>query len=254
MSRLQAITRMPSARMQEGELTHLARRPIDGGRALSQHAAYCNALAECGVQVQVLSSEERLPDCAFVEDVALAFPELFVICRVGAPSRMAERAAVAAALPADRPSVWIESPATIEGGDVLVIGRHVFVGRSGRTNPQGVHALRARLEPHGYLVEPVIVSGALHLKTAVTVVSEDTLIINRNWVRPESFTGYRLIDVDADEPFAANALRVGERLLVQQAFPATAARLEQEGFRTLPVDISEFAKAEAGLTCMSVVY
>jgi dimethylargininase len=251
---LNAITRLPSRRMDACELSHLTRVPIDHVKALRQHAAYCRALIECGARVQVLAADDTLPDCAFVEDMALVLPELNVLCRSGAASRRGELAAIASALPGDRPTTRIEGPGTIDGGDVLVVGRRLFIGKTRRTNEQGIAALRILLEPHGYQISAVPVSGALHFKSACTALDSNTLLINRAWVDASLFEGFTLIDVADDEPFAANILTLAERVLVQAAHPVTAQAIEARGFRTIALDISEFSKAEAALTCMSLLY
>ena len=251
---LNAITRLPSSCMDACELTHLTRAPIDRVKARRQHAVYCQTLADCGARVQVLAADDALPDCAFVEDMALVLPELNVLCRPGAPSRRGELAAVSSALPDDRPTARVEGPATLDGGDVLVVGRRLFVGKTRRTNAQGIAALRILLEPHGYEISAVPVSGALHFKSACTALDSNTLLINRAWVDASRFEGFNLIDVADDEPFAANALTLGERVLAQAACPATAEAIEARGFRTIALDISEFSKAEAALTCMSLLY
>lgn len=175
-----------------------------------------------------------------------------MVLRPGAASRRAEVETVAAALPDDRPAVRLAA-GTVDGGDVLTVGRRVFVGLSTRTDADGLAALAAALRPHGYSVEGVPVPGALHLKTAVTALDAETLAINPRWVDPAAFTGFRTLAVAQDEPFAANTLSLGGRLLVQAATPRTAERLAAAGYAPVPLDISEFAKAEAGLTCLSLI-
>jgi len=241
--------------MDAGELTHMERSRIDPALAIQQHAAYCDALGECGVRVQVLAADDQLPDCAFVEDIAVVLPEVAVLCRPGAQSRRAELETVRSALPADRPLVRIEQPATLDGGDVLVVGRQVFVGQSTRTNEHATRALKDILGAYGYAVSAVPLAGALHLKTACTLLDPTTLLINRTWVEPEVFgSGLKIVEIAEDEPFGANTLRIGERVFVQASCPRTAALIQGLGLRTVSVDIGEFAKAEAGLTCLSLVF
>jgi dimethylargininase len=240
--------------MQDAELTHMARIPIDMWLADAQHAAYRAALEQCGAVVLDLPAIEAHPDCAFVEDMAVIFPEITIHCRPGAQSRRGEVAAMVPHLPADRPWARIEAPGTVDGGDVLCVGRAVFIGRSSRTNREGIEAIRAHLAPHGYTVTPIDVRHSLHLKTAVTALDDDRLLINPKWVDTGEFGGRDMIEVSPDEPFGANALRMGDRLLYGAHSVRTADRLEQAGYRVLRVEVSEFAKAEAGMTCLSLVY
>ena len=254
---LLAITRGVSDAFARCELTHLARVAIDLGRARAEHAGYCALLAELGCAVEEIASDPELPDCVFVEDTAVVVDELAVMTRPGAASRRGELPAVEAALARHRPLCRvegrIEAPGTLDGGDVLVAGRRVFVGRSERTNDAGVAQLRAHLAPHGYSVEAVAVRGCLHLKSAVTRVGPDLLLIQREWIDPEPLAGFELVDADPDEPFAANALRVGEVVVLPDAFPKTRRRLEARGINVAPVAVSEIAKAEGGVTCCSLL-
>ncbi len=248
-----AITRRPSPQMSDCELTHLSRTPIDAAEAERQHAAYRAALAGAGVSVTDLPARAGHPDCSFVEDTAICLPELFVICRPGAASRLGEVASVAAVLPGDRPQRRIEAPATLEGGDVLVAGKTIFVGRSTRTNKEGIGALAAATAPFGYRVVAVEVPGALHLKTAATALAPDLLLVNPAWVDVEAFGGVHHIAVAGDEPFASNILSVNERIFMHAGMPRTAEAIAAAGFAVTPLDVSEFAKAEAGLTCLSLL-
>lgn len=235
------------------ELTHLARQPIDWRRAARQHARYERALAALGLLVQRLPPEAACPDAVFVEDTAVVLDEVAVIARPGAPSRRPETATVARALAAYRPVRHITAPGTLDGGDVLPVGRRVFVGASARSNAAGRRQLRALLAPYGYRVIDVPVAGCLHLKSAVTVVADATLLMHREWVDTRSFRGLTLIDVDPGEPFAANALRVGSVVLLPAAHRKTRRRLEARGLEVRAVDVSELAKAEGGVTCCSLV-
>lgn len=248
-----AITRKVSPAIARCELTHLAREPIDAARAAAQHGAYEACLAALGCKVVSLPAEPELPDSVFVEDTAVVVGELAVITRPGAASRRGETASVAAALAAFRPLAAIEAPATIDGGDVLVLGRRVLVGTSSRSNPSGVEQLRALLAPHGYTVEAVRIDGCLHLKSAVTAVAPGTLLLNPAWADTAPLAGLERIEVDPGEPFAANALLVGGRLVYPAAFPRTRARLQARGIELEIVDVSELAKAEGAVTCCSII-
>jgi dimethylargininase len=248
-----AITRRPGPDLTRVELTHLPRVLIDPDVAEAQHGAYRAAIAACGVTVVDLPALPGFPDAVFVEDALIALPEVFVVCRPGALSRAGEVASLAAATPADRPLRQLEPPAKLDGGDVLRIGRTVHVGLSSRTNAAAVDQLRTILAPFGYAVWAVGLTGALHLKTAVTAPDEETLLFNPAWVDPAPFGSLKRIEVAPQEPFAANALVVGARVFLQAAHPRTAERLSKAGFEVAALDTSELAKAEAGLTCMSVL-
>ena len=250
---LLAITRAVSPALARCELTHLAREPIDVPGAGAQHAAYERALESLGCRVVSLAAEPDLPDSVFVEDTAVVVDELAVITRPGASSRRPETAAIACALAAYRPLAEIVAPGTLDGGDVLRLGRRVLVGRSGRSNDAGIAQLAALLRPHGYTVEGVSVSGCLHLKSAVTQVAPDAVLLNPAWVDPAVFAGWRAIEVDPSEPYAANALLIGDAAIYPLALPRTAARLERAGVRLVTVDVSELAKAEGAVTCCSIV-
>jgi dimethylargininase len=249
-----ALTREISPALQECELTHLAREPIDVERARSQHQAYEAALAELGCAVHRLPAGAEMPDAVFIEDTAVVLDEVAVITRPGAPSRRAETAAVADALTAHRRLVRLDAPARLDGGDVLVVDRSVFVGLSERTNMTGFRQLRDALARHGYTVKTVPVTGCLHLKSAVTSLGGGRLLINRAWVPAEAFAGWELIDVDPEEPYAANALRIGDRVIYPADFPRTRALLEARGIDIVPVPADELARAEGAVTCCSLVF
>jgi dimethylargininase len=256
--RLVALTRPVSSAFAACELTHLAREPIDVGLARRQHAAYETLLVELGCAVERLPEESELPDSVFVEDAAVVVDELAVITRPGAESRRGETASVATALARHRPLARIAAPATLDGGDVLRLGRRVFVGLSARSNGEGVAQLAALLEPRGYEVKGVPLDGCLHLKSAVTEVADGTLVINPAWIDRAAFAGYEQIEVDPSEPFAANVLRIpggeGEDVVVMPAaFPRTAERLVARGVRGRTLEVSEIAKAEGGVTCCSIL-
>ena len=210
-------------------------------------------LAELGCAIEWLPEAPELPDAVFVEDAAVVVDELAVVARPGAASRRGETETVAAALGRMRPLARIEAPGTLDGGDVLRVGKRIFVGRSRRTNAAGRHQLRALLEPHGYTVEAVTVTGCLHLKSAVTEVAEDTVLVHADWIEPAPLAGLELIPVDSAEPFAANALRLGGAVVLPAAFPRTRRRLEAHGLQVHPVPADELAKAEGGVTCCSIL-
>jgi len=250
---LRVLTRDISPAIVRCELTHRAREPIDLGAARRQHDAYEQRLKEAGCAVVRLTADDEMPDSVFIEDTAIVFDELAVITRPGASSRRRETDAVASALAAYRPIVHIDAPGTIDGGDVLTVGRRVFVGESLRTNAAGISQLARHIAPHGYTVHLVPVRGCLHLKSAVTAVADDTLLINPEWVPAECFRPLTLLQVHPAESYGANALRAGAELIYPTGFPRTHARLEACGLRVAEVDVSELAKAEGAVTCCSVM-
>lgn len=251
---LTAITRAVSRRITECELTHVARTPIDLSAARAQHAEYERALDQLGVRVIALPELPELPDSVFVEDVALVLDEVAILTRPGAASRRPEVEAMAEALAPFRPLRRLEAPATLDGGDVLRLGRTLYVGRTSRTSDEGIDALRALVAPFGYEVRAVEVAGALHLKTAVTQVSADWILVNPEWVDAHRFEGYDALTVDPGEPFAANAVMANGGVIHSTAFPRTQAMLRAHGLRVVGVDASELAKAEGGVTCCSLLF
>ncbi len=251
-----AIVRDVPQSIDRCELTHLARAPIDHEIATEQHAAYVRALAELGCRIVHLPALDDLPDSVFVEDTAVVVDELAILTRPGAPSRQPEVETIAPTLSEYRPIVRIAAPATLDGGDVLRVGKSVWVGISQRTTQDGVDQLRSLLEPFGYSVQCLDLSGCLHLKTAVTCVragDAPLLLINPEWIDREAFDGIDTIDVDPAEPGAANALEVNGTVLFPEAFPRTRQRLLDAGLEVRNVPADELAKAEAGLTCCSVM-
>jgi dimethylargininase len=251
---LRAIVRPPSDALRDCALTHLARDSIDIAIAQAQHAGYVAALESAGVRVLVLPSEPDLPDAVFVEDVAVVVDELAVMTIPGAPSRRPEVAGVAAALGRFRDLAWLEPPATLDGGDVLRVDRTFYVGRSSRTNAAGIGQLAEHLAPLHYSVRSVEVSGCLHLKSGCTYLGDGVLLANRVWVDPTPFAGLDVLDVDPTEPRAANTFRAGDTLMMADNFPRTRARIEQRGFAVRTVALFELQKAEAGGSCMSLLF
>ena len=249
-----AITREVSPAIEQCELTHLARLPIDLARARVQHREYERCLEALGCTVERLPAAPDLPDSVFVEDAAVVFDEVALITRPGAESRRPELAAVSAVLARHRTIACIESPGTLDGGDVMVVGRHVFVGRSGRTNTVAIEQMRRLLGSYGYSVRAVAVQGCLHLKSAVTALADDLLLANPAWVCRDELRGFDLLEIDPSEPYSANALRIGDDLVYPAEFPRTHARLEKRGLRVHTVHASELAKAEGAVTCCSIVF
>lgn len=250
---MRAIVRPPSAAISRCALSFLERQPIDFARALEQHAAYVGALRAAGADVRTLPPQDDLPDAAFVEDTAVVVDECAVITRPGIESRRPETATVAAALAEVRPLVSIHQPGTIEGGDVLQVGRTLFAGQTPRTNAEGTRQLAAALAPYGYDVIAVTPAGCLHLKSAVTCIGTETVLVNPEWIDIDVFSRWRCVPVAPEEPFGANALLVGGVVHVTASAPLTRRKLDALGFTTAALDTSEFEKAEAALTCLSLL-
>lgn len=248
-----AITRAVSRAITRCELTHLDREPIDLERAREQHAAYEAALVELGCRVEGLPEEPDLPDSVFVEDTAVVVDEVAVLTRPGAASRRAEVESIGRALAPYRTVVRLGEPATLDGGDVLRLGRRFLVGLSSRSKRSGVAALAAHLAPFGYTVEGVELGACLHLKSAATEVADGVVAVNPEWIDPKVLGGVEAIAIDPTEPYAANGVRVGGRFLYPTAFPRTAERLSKRGISLRTIDLSELAKAEGAVTCCSLI-
>ena len=248
---IHALTRLPGP-LERAELTHIDRVAVDMGRAAAQHGAYRAALERAGPVVTVLPALADYPDSCFVEDTAFILPELVVLTRPGALSRRGEVAAIAAHLPGDRTHFTVTTPGTIDGGDVLVVGRDIFIGLTLRTNAAAVAQVTEAAGRFGYRVTGVPLANALHLKTAASALADDLVLVNTEWIDPAVF-GRRHLASAPGEPFAANSLTVGATVF-HAAGEATAAIVAAAGFDVVELDISEFAKAEAGLTCLSRIW
>lgn len=249
-----AITRQISPRFDECELTHLDRQPIDLDLARAQHHEYEAALRDLGCEVISLAAEPDLPDSVFVEDVALVFDEVAIITRPGANSRKLETESIAQALAPYRALRTIQAPGTLDGGDVLRVGKAVYIGLSSRSNRSAVNQTQEFLLPHGYTVKGAEVTGCLHLKSAVTQVREDTLLINPAWVERSIFGEMKFIEVDESEPSAANAIWIDDVVIYPSSFPKTRQRLERAGLSLKIVAATEVAKAEGAVTCCSLIF
>lgn len=249
-----AITREVSPALASCELSHIPRSPIDAARAGIQHDEYQRALEVLGCRLVVLPAEPLLPDSVFVEDVAIVLDEVAVLTRPGALSRRPEVASVATVLRGYRPVLTIDAPGTLDGGDVLRLDRTLYVGQSARSNAGGIAQLSKLLAAYGYAVQGVPTRGCLHLKSAVTQLADDALLLQPKWVDRELFADFHIIEVDTAEPHAANVLRIGDALVMPASFPRTQQRLIDAGFRVIAIDVSELQNAEGAVTCCSLVF
>jgi dimethylargininase len=251
---LTAITRKVSSALATCELSFIERKPIDMTQARMQHSAYEELLGKLGARIISLPEEPGLPDSMFVEDPAIVLDEAAVICSLGTEPRRKESPTIAAALEKFRKLAHVKLPGTLEGGDVLRVGRKVFVGITARSNPEGIRQLAVILEHYGYDLTAVPVSGCLHLKSAVTYLGRNTLLGNRAWFDWKRLENFEWVEVDPAEPHAGNALAIGESVIFPASFPKTREKIEACGFRVQPLDISELQKAESGLTCSSLLF
>jgi len=251
---LTVITHLPSPSLELCELTFLDQETIDIKKAQKEHEDYCTMLEECGAKVIIHDENISLPDSVFVEDPIIVFDEIAILTSMGVESRRKESESMEKTFAKYRNVKRINLPAKIEGGDVLKIGRRIFVGLGARTNEAGIDALRDIIAPYGYEVVSVEVLGCLHLKTGCTALDDKTILINPSWVESNVFGDFTQVNVPKDEPFGANILKINETICMNKAFPKTIELIESLGYSVKSTDITEFVKAEAGLTCMSVPF
>lgn len=251
---LTALTRAVSPTIGDCELTYLIRQAIDFDKAEKQHRMYEQCLKEIGLNVVSLDAEAAYPDAVFVEDAAVVVDELAVMTNMGSDKRRRETESLVSTLSHYRRLDFLKEPAALDGGDVLRIGRTLYAGLSKRTNEEGIAQLREILKPYGYEVKSAEVKGCLHLKTGCTFIGKNTILANPSWVDTNQFRDFEILEVSATEPWAANSLLIRDMILFPIGFPQTTEMLRERGFSLKLVDISELMKAEAGLTCMSLIF
>lgn len=250
-----AITRPPTGALARCELTYLDRQPIDLTRALEQHRRYEETLRALGVNVVRLPAEDDMPDACFVEDTVCVLNEVAIMANPGAASRRGEIASVAKALESLRKITRVAGDATFDGGDVLRVGSTVFVGqtKNGRTNQAGAEAISDVAVPLGYTVRVIPFDGCLHLKSAATQLGEKAVIVNHDWVDPSAFALLKVVCASPREPSGADVLLVGDMVIAAASAPETVETIKRAGYQTKTLDVSEFEKAEAALTCLSIL-
>lgn len=246
-----AIVRKPCKNFAKGITTQSLGAP-DYDTMVSQHAAYTEALKKLGLTVEVLEAQEAYPDAHFVEDTAVVFPEAAVITNPGADARKGEEVTIEAALCAHRPIEKITAPGTVDGGDILMVGRHFFIGVSDRTNQAGAEQLGAIVTKYGYTWTPVPVAAGLHFKSSVNYVGKNTLLVTEAFKDRSELNGYALLVLDPDEEYAGNTLLINETLIMPQGYPKTRAKLETLGLPIVELETSETRKMDGGLTCLSL--
>jgi dimethylargininase len=246
-----ALTRQPPPDFAQGITTSQLGKP-DYNQMLAQHAAYEEALRFLGLEIIHLEALEGYPDAYFVEDAAVVLPELAVITRPGARSRQGEETSIAGALAAYRPLAHIQPPGTLEGGDIFLVGKRLYIGVSERTNQLGAQQLAALTAPHGYQATFIPVGAGLHLKSSANPLSQDTLLVTQEFAGREEFASFKKIILSPQETYAANTLWINDHLITPAGFPRTREQLEKLGMPMMELDVSEVQKMDGGLTCMSL--
>lgn len=247
-----AIVRLPSSSIKEGITSARLGKP-DYILALKQHSEYTETLIRLGLIVEVLSSDELFPDSTFIEDVALCTKNLAVITNPGAKSRNGETVGIQQVLSKYFNTIEkIISPGTVEAGDIMMVGDHFFIGISGRTNNEGVDQMIKILKNHGFSGSKVILNKMLHLKSGVSYLENNIMLVCGEFIENIAFEKYDRIVIDEDECYAANSLWINGKVLVPEGFPKTRMKIEEAGFDTIPVDVSEFRKVDGGLSCLSL--
>jgi len=246
-----AITRKPSPNFNQGLTTSLLGDP-SYDLIQKQHDTYIETLARLGLDVMIMDPQPDYPDAYFVEDTAVVTPEVAVITIPGAPSRQGEQFSIEEALSRFRKIEKIQAPGTVDGGDVLMAGDRFFIGVSERTNAEGARQLGAILEACGYVWDTVPVGAGLHLKSSINYVGKNTLLLTSPFQNLELFDSYTRIILDEKEVYAANTLWMNDTLIMPKGFPITRKQLSTLNLPVIELDVSEVAKMDWGLTCLSL--
>lgn len=247
-----AIVRTPSKSMINGLTTAGLGQP-DYAKALIQHKNYISALKECGVEVTILEADKNFPDSTFVEDVALLTPKCAIITNPGASSRRGEITGMKKVLRKFYSDIEeIQAPGTVEAGDIMMVGSHFYIGLSARTNKDGAGQIISILEKYGMSGSVVTLEKVLHLKTGLAYLENNNLVACGEFVSKEEFKKYNIIEINANESYAANCIWVNNRVLIPKGFPKAKTTIEKFGYQTIEVDVSEFQKLDGGLSCLSL--
>lgn len=249
------IVKRPCRALTEGITSGLYPGKPDYELALRQHDAYIAALKQCGVDVTVLPADEAYPDSCFVEDPAILTRSCAIITNPGAPTRKGEVPAILEAVKQFYPEEKIEfihDPGTLEGGDVMMVGDHFFVGRSARTNEEGILQLTAILAKYGMTCSEVPLTEVLHLKTGVNYLENGNMLVSGEFVDKPDFAAYHRVQIPEEEAYAANCIWVNDTVIVPEGYPAVLAAVQSLGYKTLTVDTSEYRKIDGGLSCLSL--
>ncbi len=247
-----AVVRKPGRSLINGLTTANLGTP-DYEKALEQHAQYCQALETCGLKVVVLEANEQYPDSTFVEDTALLTPQCAIITNPGAASRTGETADVRPVLERYYENIeTIETPGTVEGGDIMMVGPHFYIGLSQRTNLDGAQQMIAILERYGLSGSLVELEKVLHLKTGLAYLENGNLVAAGAFLDKQEFQAFDILAIDDEESYAANCIWVNDKVLIPKGFPRAKKTISQAGYATLEVDVSEFRKLDGGLSCLSL--
>lgn len=249
------IVRRPCRALTEGITSNPQLGKPDYDLALKQHDSYIAALRQCGVQVTVLPADERYPDSCFVEDPAVITRKCAIITNPGAPSRNGEKEEIIGAIRSFFPEDKIEyivAPGTLEGGDVMMVGDHFYVGRSARTNAEGIRQFIAILEKYGLSGSEVTLEEVLHLKTGVNYLENGNLLVSGEFVTKPDFADFNRIQIPEEEAYAANCIWVNGTVIVPAGYPAVEAAVRAAGYPVILVDTSKYRKIDGGLSCLSL--
>lgn len=247
-----ALVRQPSSSIKEGIASFGPGKP-DYNLALKQHSEYTKTLMKLGLAVEVIPPDELYPDSVFIEDVALCTRAVAVITNPGARSRNGETEGMHQVLSAYFKNIEkITYPGTVEAGDIMMVGDHFFIGLSGRTNNEGADQMIKILKNHGFSGSKVRLNKMLHLKSGVSYLENNIMLVCGEFIDNKAFKKYDRINIDEDEGYAANSLWINGKILVPEGFPKTRGKIEKAGFETIPVDVSEFRKIDGGLSCLSL--
>jgi dimethylargininase len=247
-----AIVKKPCQNMVLG-LTEAKLGLPDFENATIQHQKYVDALMQCGLDVTVLDSDNQFPDSTFVEDTALLTPHCAIIMNPGALSRKEEVISMTETIKQFYKNIeYVKSPGTADAGDIMMVGKHFYIGLSGRTNAEGANQIIIILQKHGLDGSTVSLKEVLHLKTGVSYLENNNLVASGEFITKPEFQKFNLLKVSADESSAANCVWINDFVLIAKGFPKTKQTIENAGYKTIEVDVSEFRKLDGGLSCLSL--
>jgi len=246
-----AIVRQPGKNFADGITTSNLGKPIYE-KALEQHKLYCEALTKCSVEVTVLGADERFPDGCFVEDTALVTSDVAIITRPGDPARLGEEQIISEILANHKAIETIKAPGNLDGGDIMRVDNHFYIGITKRTNREGADQLETLLSSHGYSSSQVQVDNILHLKTGIAYLGNNIFIATRELSNVVGSSN--VIILDPDEAYSANCLKVNDKLLIPKGFPKSKQKIIELGYDIIEVEMSEFRKMDGGLTCLSLLF